>query len=115
MNWLKPDNLLVDYDILNQRAVNFQLVIGDWGTAGYAKQHFGGTPIYASSVAFEDNRTKDLYAFGQMAFELFFDQSGKLLKLTKFKKIHLTNQKKYGSQLFFSRSRMKLSWQVWDR
>ena len=76
MNWFKPDNLLVDYDLVNGRVVNFQIVIGDWGTAGNSNEHFGGTPVYASSVAFELNRMKDLFAFGQIAFELYFDESG---------------------------------------
>ena len=81
MNLLKPDNLLVDYDLENGRVVNFQVVIGDWGTAGNEREHFGGTPIYASPVAFEEMRMKDIFAFGQIAFELFFDESGKSVKL----------------------------------
>ena len=81
MNLSKPDNLLVDYDLENGSVVNFQIVIGDWGTGGYNKEHFGGTPIYASSVAFENNDMKDLFAFGQMACELNFDESGNLVEL----------------------------------
>ena len=77
MNWLKPDNLLVDYDIKNGYIVNFEIVIGDWGTSGHRNEHFGGTPIYASSVAFENSQMKDLSAFGQIAFELYFDEAGK--------------------------------------
>ena len=57
------------------------MVIGDWGTSGLDNAHFGGTPIYASSVAFETNDLKDLFAFGQIAFELYFDESGKRVKL----------------------------------
>ena len=52
------------------------MVVGDWGAAGCNEEHFGSTPIYASPVTFEANRMKDLFAFGQIAFELFFDQSG---------------------------------------
>ena len=87
MNLLKPDNLLVDYDLENGRVVNFQVVIGDWGTAGNRKEHFGGTPIYASSAAFEQNRMKDMVAFGLIAFELYFDESGKLVKLQLFQPV----------------------------
>ena len=79
---LKPDNLLVDYDLVNGHVVNFQVVVGDWGSSGIRNEHFGGTPIYASSVAFEFNRTKDLFAFGQIAFELYFNEAGKLVKLS---------------------------------
>ena len=54
------------------------MVIGDWGTAGRMKKHFGGTPLYASSFAFKLNPMKDLFAFGQIAFELYFDEAGKI-------------------------------------
>ena len=80
MNWYKPDNLLVDYDIENGSVVNFHIVVGDWGTAGLQTDHFGGTPIYASSAAFELSWMKDLFAFGQIAFEFYFDESGKVVK-----------------------------------
>ena len=62
------------------------MVVGDWGAAGCNKEHFGSTPIYASPVTFEANRMKDLFAFGQIAFELFFDQSGKLVKFSNLRK-----------------------------
>ena len=76
---LKPDNLLVDYDLVHTRVANFQFVVGDWGTSGSRPEHFGGTPVYASDVAFNDDSLKDLFAFGQMAFELYFDEAGKLV------------------------------------
>ena len=52
------------------------MAIGDWGTAGGDKDHFGGTPMYASRVAFQSNFNKDLYTFGRIAMELFLNDSG---------------------------------------
>ena len=49
----KPENVLVDYDVVNDEATNFEMAIGDWGTAGENYKHFGGTPMYASSQAFQ--------------------------------------------------------------
>ena len=53
------------------------MVIGDWGTSGMSKKHFGGTPMYASRVAFRPDYGKDLVAFGRIALELYSDESGK--------------------------------------
>lgn len=72
----KPDNLLVDFDIVDGRVENFEMAISDWGTAGVDKNHFGGTPMYASRHAFTWNYNKDLFAFGRIAMELYFDESG---------------------------------------
>ena len=74
---VKPENFLVDYDVVNGEAVNFEMAIGDWGTAGITEQHFGGTPMYASSQAFQASKIKDLFAFGRIAMELYLDESGK--------------------------------------
>ena len=54
------------------------LVISDWGTSGYRDEHYGGTPVYASGNSFNQSGNKDIFAFGQIAAELFLPQSGKL-------------------------------------
>ena len=72
----KPDNLLVDFDYVNGRVDNFTMVISDWGTAGQFKKHMGGTPMYASRMAFQADNNKDLFAFGRIAMELYLDESG---------------------------------------
>ena len=77
----KPENVLVDYDVVNDEATNFEMAIGDWGTAGLRKEHFGGTPMYASSQSFQQSRMKDLFAFGRIAMELYLDESGKSIVL----------------------------------
>ena len=80
---MKPDNILVDYAFamdpngLNGQVVNFEMAISDWGTAGSMDfSHFGGTPMYASSHAFQDSQAKDLFAFGRIAMELYLDEPG---------------------------------------
>ena len=75
---IKPDNILVDYNLVNGRVTDFEFVVSDWGTAGRRHEHFGGTPVYASSKAFQLSGTKDLFAFGRIAAELYLDESGKL-------------------------------------
>ena len=72
----KPDNLLVDFDLVNGRVKNFEMVIGDWGTAGGEKRHFGGTPMYASRGAFQWDHNNDMFTFGRIALELYLDESG---------------------------------------
>ena len=57
------------------------LVISDWGTSGYSDEHYGGTPVYASGNCFNQSGQKDLFAFGQIAAELYLEQSGKLTKV----------------------------------
>ena len=52
------------------------MVISDWGTAGDEKKHYGGTPMYASRVAFQSDKNKDLFAFGRIALELYLEESG---------------------------------------
>ena len=53
------------------------MVIADWGTAdGLHSNHMGGTPMYASRVAFQDDHNKDLFAIGLIAMELYLDESG---------------------------------------
>ena len=56
------------------------LVISDWGTSGQWSMNFGGTPVYASGNCFNKSGQKDLFAFGQIAAELYLPQSGKLTK-----------------------------------
>ena len=56
---------------------DFTFVIGDWGTSGDSAEHFGGTPVYASPNTFRASRVKDLFAFGRIAAELYFDKPGK--------------------------------------
>ena len=69
--------MLVDFDLRpNGDVDNFEMVVGDWGTAGYKKKHMGGTPMYASRVAFQDDHNKDLFAIGRIAMELYLDESG---------------------------------------
>ena len=72
----KPDNLLVDFDLVNGRVENFEMVVTDWGTAGTFEQHMGGTPMYASRGAFHTDYNKDLFAYGRIALELFLDDAG---------------------------------------
>ena len=67
---------MVDFDRVNGRVANFEMAIGDWGTAGVVDEHFGGTPMYASRVAFQDDYNKDIFAFGRIAMELYLDESG---------------------------------------
>ena len=54
------------------------LVISDWGTSGKYSENFGGTPVYASGNCFNMSGQKDIFAFGQIAAELFMPQSGNL-------------------------------------
>ena len=57
--------MLVDFDLVNGRVDNFKMVVADWGTAGGREKHYGGTPMYASKVAFRRDHNKDLFAFGR--------------------------------------------------
>ena len=52
------------------------MVVSDWGTAGEEEKHMGGTPMYASRLAFKFNYDKDLFSYGRIAMELFMDESG---------------------------------------
>ena len=52
------------------------MAIADWGTAGEEKKHYNGTPMYASKMAFQRADNKDLLAFGRIALELYFADSG---------------------------------------
>ena len=72
----KPDNLLVNFDLVNGHVENFEMVVTDWGTARSKKEHMGGTPMYASRGAFQDEYNKDLFAYGRIALELFLDDAG---------------------------------------
>ena len=56
------------------------LVISDWGTSGGSDIHYGGTPVYASGNCFNKSGQKDIFAFGQIAAELYLPHSGKLTK-----------------------------------
>ena len=80
----KPENVLVDYDVVNGDVVNFEIAISDWGTAGSREKHYGGTPMYASSTAFQESQMKDLFAFGRIAMELYLDDSGNETVLLNF-------------------------------
>ena len=75
----KPDNILVDYNDTNGCITDFDFVVGDWGTAGINKYHFGGTPMYASPHTFHESEVKDFFAFGRIATELYFEKPGKTM------------------------------------
>ena len=68
--------MLVDFDLVNGQVDNFEMVVSDWGTSGFEEKHMGGTPMYASRVAFRHDYNKDLFAFGRIALELYLDESG---------------------------------------
>ena len=73
----KPGNILVDYTEKTGKVTELTgLVISDWGTSGNRGEHFGGTPVYASGNCFNNSENKDIFAFGQIAAELFLEQSG---------------------------------------
>ena len=72
----KPDNILVDYNDTDGSVTDFTFVIGDWGTSGIDNKHYGGTPMYASPNAFQQSQVKDLFAFGRIAAELYFEKTG---------------------------------------
>ena len=61
---------------------DLSLVISDWGTSGSSVngQHYGGTPIYATGNSFNSSGNKDIFAYGQIAAELYLEQSGNLTK-----------------------------------
>lgn len=73
----KPENILVDYDIIDGEISNFSCVLADFGTSKSVliKNFFGGTPVYAGPRSYE-NYGKDLFSFARLALELFLDQSG---------------------------------------
>ena len=58
----------------------FEIIISDWGSAGENKEHFVGTPVYASPKAFEESQYKDVAAFCTIALEIYFDKSGEFFK-----------------------------------
>ena len=62
---------------------NFSFVISDWGTSEWNDEHYGGTPVYASNKSFNESDQKDIFAFGQIAAELYLPQSGKLTKIVQ--------------------------------
>ena len=61
---------------------HFEFVVSDWGAAGEDEKHFGGSPIYGSSLNLRSSRLKDFFAFGRIALELFLPQSGMLVKIS---------------------------------
>ena len=73
----KPNNILVDYNDINHQVTDFVFVVGDWGTAGGNRNHFGGTPMYASPNTFQASSVKDLFAFSRIAAELYLEEPGK--------------------------------------
>ena len=59
--------------------VNFNCVLGDWGTANVHVNDgimgglfFGGTPVYAGPRSFEMSN-KDIFSFCRLALELFIE------------------------------------------
>ena len=75
----KPENILVDYDLVNENVTNFKMVVADFGNAEIGVQgrpFFGGTPVYAGPHTFDTLYDKDLFAFGRLAMELLMDKSG---------------------------------------
>ena len=68
--------MLVNFDLVNGRVDNFEMVVSDWGTALGDEKHYGGTPMYAARGAFQWDKNKDLFAYGRIAMELFLDESG---------------------------------------
>ena len=74
----KPENILVSYELVGDKVIDFKMVVADWGSAkiGDGGERFlGGTPVYAGPKTFDDTY-KDLFSFGRMAMELFMDKSG---------------------------------------
>ena len=74
----QPENILIDYDIVGKDVTNFEMVLGDWGSAciGFGgESYFGGTPVYAGPKTF-GNYNKDFFSFGRLAMELMLDKSG---------------------------------------
>ena len=69
---------MVDYQVRGSAVANFSCVLADWGAGaiGFASKSFlGGTPVYAGPRAFEGNM-KDIFSFGRLALELFYDEQG---------------------------------------
>ena len=79
----------MDYEEQGGKVTDFSLVLSDWGTSGNESEHYGGTPVYASGNCFNQSGQKDLFAFGQIAAELYLPQSGNLRKI----KIQIFNRK----------------------
>ena len=94
----------MDYKIQNGVVTNFEFAFSDWGTAGAADEHYGGTPVYASGNAFSRSTNKDIFAFGRMAAELYLPESGNLtnLKMICFYDFTLSNLKRLVKTHFLS-------------
>ena len=85
--YLKPENILVDYDYVDGTVINFKMVIADWGMAwfrylteriGNNKSEFlGGTPGYAGPHTFNQSGPRDLFSFARLALDLALDKKGK--------------------------------------
>ena len=74
----KPENILVSYQMVDDKVTNFEMVVADWGSAQIGTdggRFFGGTPVYAGPGTFNASY-KDFFSFGRMAMELFMDKSG---------------------------------------
>ena len=69
----EPENILVDYEVIDGIVSKFTCILADWGTSG--DRHFGGTPFYAGPNTYEQLH-KDLFGFGRLALELFLEQEG---------------------------------------
>ena len=83
----QPENILIDYDVVDNDVTNFEIVVGDWGSARIGNDgglFFGGTPVYAGPRTFDLNE-KDFFSFGRLAMELMLNKPGTELKFRIFK------------------------------
>ena len=86
-NFWKPENILLDFDVGTKsgekyiQTNKFEMIISDWGSAGENKEHFVGTPVYASPKAFEQSQHKDIAAFCTLALEIYFEKQGKCFRI----------------------------------
>ena len=71
----QPENILVDYEIINDEVQNFACYLGDWSSSGCI--YPGGTPMYAGPRIYEADG-KDFFTFGRLVSELFLQNKGKL-------------------------------------
>ena len=74
----QPENIFIDYDVVGNDVTNFEMVVGDWGSARVGPDggvFYGGTPVYAGPWTF-NFRNKDIFSFGRLAMELMLDKSG---------------------------------------
>ena len=101
---------MVDYNDINGRITDFDFVVADWGTSGWEEEHFGGTPMYASPNTFQRSEVKDLFAFGRIAAEMYFEKSGNNINQQLTKVNYFYFRLKYGLQSRFSRLKTKMNY-----